>query len=182
MSQQVWNIQNGVWHTWNAIWLFTIINIIIILDLQVIIFMHKVLLLLWFPFTTSCTHPLPASGVGPKGSYLQTSPEDCLWLMGSRLHRSCLGCYAPFPRDSSWANDCLAQGVKQPGPFASVQDNSWYDSLSRVLQREQSVPRCFLTPYFLLSFSPCPIPLPPLPCKVLLRVSPQLLTCTGLRN
>ena len=64
------NIQNGVWHTWNAIWLFTIINIIIILDLQVIIFMHKMLLLLWLPFTMSCTQPLPASGVGPKGSYV----------------------------------------------------------------------------------------------------------------
>ena len=91
--------------------------------------------------------------------------------MGSWLHRRCLGCYAPFPRDSSWANDCLVQGVKQPGPLASVQDNSWYDSLPRVLQREQSMARCFLKPYFLLSFSPCPIPLPPLPCKVLLRAA-----------
>ena len=42
----------------------------VILDLQVIIFMHKMLLLLWLPFTMSCTQPLPASGVGPKGSYL----------------------------------------------------------------------------------------------------------------
>lgn len=116
--------QTCVWHTWNVIRLFTIINVIIILDLQVIIFMHKMLLLLWFPFTMSCTHPLPASGVGPKGSHLQTSPEACLWLMGNWLHRRCLGCYAPFCRDSSWANDCLVRGVKWPGPLASVQDNS----------------------------------------------------------
>lgn len=149
------NIQNGVWHTWNVIWLFTIINIIIILDLQVIIFMHKMLLLLWLPFTMSCTH----------------------WL-----HTRCLGCYAPFCTNSSRASDCLVQGVKWPGPLASVQDNSWYDSLSRVLQREQSVPTMVLKPYFLLSFSPCPIPHPLLPCKVLLRVSPQPLTCTRLRN
>lgn len=117
----------------------------------------------------------PPQVLAAKSSYLQTSPEDRLWLMGIGSIKDVWGAM-PLFRESTHSQWLTGANGKTAWPRLSVQDGSvvWFTPQG---------PRCgwmFSETSLLRSILPGPILFLSLHCRVLFRASPQLLTCTRL--